>query len=241
MAFLLASSLIPLFSAIGVCSSLVLTFFPSLQLQQQSNIAEPSKSLPLLTSTARNNSRGKHHKMASTQSVPAKREAEAKGPQNKRRKTSKGSTWEEIDTISHIRRVTPVTEDNQGFEYLVHWSAPGQGCSWISACDITTLALHEFWINNYQTVAVGATGYEPSLLETPSPSVSTATLREFASPASSIRSIEIKKSDSSSDDNHDDDKHDDDKHDDDNHDDAIHDDDIRDDDIHDDDYHEADE
>ncbi|KAI0448851.1 hypothetical protein F5B21DRAFT_496220 [Xylaria acuta] len=119
--------------------------------------------------------------MARTPSpFPAEGEAQAEAPVKERRKTSADGSgkWESIDKISHIRRATPVTQENQGFEYLVHWSAPGCNPTWTPACDITAPALHEFWINNHQTVTIRATGYEPSAPTGPT----TATAEFFVSP-----------------------------------------------------------
>ncbi|KAI1748336.1 hypothetical protein F4782DRAFT_551155 [Xylaria castorea] len=53
-----------------------------------------------------------------------------------------------IAKISEFRRAAETTEANQGYEYLVHWVEPGYDPSWIPTCDITSAAIHAFWIDH---------------------------------------------------------------------------------------------
>ncbi|GAW24461.1 hypothetical protein ANO14919_140460 [Xylariales sp. No.14919] len=70
--------------------------------------------------------------------------------------------WE-VARISHIRHAAFRTDENEGYEYLVHWAAPGYAPTWTATALIGTLALHQFWIGS-ESVVIHAAGYEPGAL-----------------------------------------------------------------------------
>ncbi|RWA14268.1 hypothetical protein EKO27_g834, partial [Xylaria grammica] len=59
--------------------------------------------------------------------------------------------WE-VARISHIRHAALRTDENEGYEYLVHWAAPGYAPTWTATALIGTVALHQFWIGSDSVV-----------------------------------------------------------------------------------------
>jgi hypothetical protein len=105
-----------------------------------------------------------------------------------------------VDRISDIRKAPRETEENQGYEYLVHWSAAAYDPSWIATCLISPNAIHEFWLKNYQTVRIMEPGYDgppmtarggsaaPSAASSPAPEPPTVAVAVAVTVASSAAS-----------------------------------------------------
>ncbi|KAI1746868.1 hypothetical protein F4782DRAFT_536008 [Xylaria castorea] len=51
-----------------------------------------------------------------------------------------------VERISHIRHAAIVTEQNRGYEYLVHWANAAYEPAWIDTALIAAVAIHTFWL-----------------------------------------------------------------------------------------------